>query len=86
MLILLIRVAYRRVHQHPSVEGFMRGLTLAVSAISAVVLLTVLRSAGIGVATVAVTVVALAMTASKRVPIPVIFVLAGVAGIVLYGG
>jgi len=83
--ILVIRLGYRRVHDHPAVEGFMRGLTLAVCGISTVVLMTVLRSAGLSRMSIATMLASVALVATKKVPIPLIFTVASIAGIAIYG-
>jgi len=80
LFILLIERAYRRVEGHPASLGFMRGLTLAVSGIFFIVMLTLLRSQGVGVKSVAIAASAIALALTRRIPIVAIIALAGVAG------
>ena len=80
-LVLVVERVYRAVERHPAVEGFMRGLTVALSGIFAVVLLNLLHSAGITPRTLTIAVAALLLGATKRVPFPLIIVLGAVTGI-----
>ena len=84
LLVLLIEKLYRRVQHHPSVEGFMRGLSLAVVGIFAVVLFGFLRGSGPDIRSLAIAALSAALAASKRVPISVIILLAACAGMALY--
>ena len=81
LLILLIDRGYRRIQDRPAVEGFVRGLSLAVVGIFAVVMLQVLRGNGIDVRSVAVALGSLALGASGRVPVALIVLLAALVGI-----
>lgn len=80
LLILLIQRAYGRVEGHPAAIGFMRGLTLCVSAIFVVVLARILYSAGIDMRSIAIALAAVALAWSRRVPVVAIIALAGAAG------
>jgi chromate transporter len=81
LLVLVVERVYRAVEEHPAVEGFMRGLTLGISGIFAVVLLSLLHSAGMNVRTLTIATAALLLGATKRVPFSLIIVLGAVAGL-----
>lgn len=83
LLILGVERLYRRVQHHPMVEGFVRGLSLAVAAIFAVVMLGLLRSTGVNLPTVLIALAALGLAATRRVPLFAIMALAGGAGVLL---
>ena len=86
LLVLLIERLYRRIQHHPAVEGFMRGLMLAVVGIFAVVLAGFLRSNGLDIRSLLIAGIAACLAATKRVSIVVILALAAAAGILLYAG
>lgn len=81
LLILVVEHLYRKVQHHPLVEGFVRGLGLAVVGIFAVVLVRLLGSAGWGVRTVVLALASIALGATRRVPVVVILLGAAAAGI-----
>jgi chromate transporter len=84
LLVLAIERAYRRVQHHPGVEGFVRGLMLAVVGIFAVVLMGFLRSGGTDIRSIGIALGGAALALTKRVPIVVILAGAAIAGMVLY--
>ena len=84
LLVLAIERAYRRVQHHPGVEGFVRGLMLAVVGIFAVVMLGFLRSSGMDVRSLGIACCSAALALTKRVPIVLILAGAAVAGMLLY--
>ena len=81
LLVLGVERIYRAVERHPAVEGFIRGLTLALSGIFAVVMLNLLHSAGFNVRTLTIAVAALLLGATRRVPFPLIIALGALTGI-----
>jgi chromate transporter len=81
ILVLLVVRLYRRVQHHPAVEGFVRGLSLAVVGIFVVVLLRLLNSSGITFQASLITIVSLFLGTSKRVPVVVIIAIAALVGI-----
>ncbi len=83
LLILGVERLYRRVQHHPMVEGSVRGLSLAVAGVFVVVMLGLLRSAGVSLPTVLIALAALTLAATRRVPLVAIMALAGGAGILL---
>lgn len=81
LLILVVERAYQRVQHHPVVEGFVRGLGLAVIGIFAVVLLHLLASAGWSGRSIVIALASFALGLTRRVPIVVILAGAGTAGV-----
>jgi chromate transporter len=82
LLVLPVEALYRRVQSHPAVEGFVRGLGLAVVGIFGCVLVNLLSSIGINGRSVIITLAALALGATRRLPLLAILTLAGLAGAV----
>jgi chromate transporter len=83
LLIVAVDRLYSHVHEHPAVEGFVRGLGVSVVGIFVVVLYGLLHGVGIDARTLSITVAAIVLMASKRVPVVVILGLAGVGGVML---
>ena len=84
MLVLLIERVYRRIQHHPAVEGFVRGLLLAVIGIFAVVLLGFLREGGPDIRSIGIALLSAALLSSKRVPIIAILGMAAAVGMLFY--
>jgi chromate transporter len=84
LLVLWVEKIYRRVQDHPAVEGFMRGLSLAVAGVFAVVLMGFLHSQSTGVAGIVIAATAIAIGLGRRIPVIAIVAVAGVVGIVLH--
>lgn len=84
LLVLIIARMYRRVQHHLAVEGFVRGLSLAVVGVFVVVLSGFLARAGWDRRSLAIAIISLALGATRRVPLPLIFALAAIAGAVLF--
>lgn len=83
LLVLGVEALYRRVQHHRAVEGFVRGLSLAVVGVFFVALLGLLRGVGIDLRSVSIALVALILAVTRRVPLLVILLLAALAGIAL---
>ncbi len=81
LLILAVDRVYRRVQHHPVVEGFVRGLGLAVVGIFTVVLLHLLAGAGWSMRSIVLALASLALGLTRRVPVVVILAGAGAAGV-----
>ena len=81
LLILAVERLYRRVQDHPAVEGFVQGLSLAVVGVFVVALTGILHSAGVNFRSGAILLSAIALALTRRVPIFGIIGLAGLAGI-----
>ena len=75
---------YHRHGNHPAMQGFVRGLTLAVASMFLVVLGRIMVQAGIDWRSLGIAVGALVLTLSKRIPVPFILLLAGGMGMLLY--
>ncbi len=65
-------------------QGFVRSLGLAVSAISLVIMLRLLQSNGIDMGAFLILLVSIGLAMTGRVPIPLLLILAGVAGVLIY--
>ena len=84
MLVLVVYWFYQRHGGHPAMGGFVRGLTLAVAGILLTVLAGLMISSGVELRSVAVLLGALALGATRKVPVVVVLVLAATAGILLF--
>jgi chromate transporter len=80
LLIIGVDRLYRRVQHHPAVEGFVRGLGLAVVGIFIVVLYRLLHSVGLDTRSVLIALGSLGLGATRRVPIVVILLIAALIG------
>ena len=83
LLILAVERLYRRVKHHPAVEGFVRGLGLAVVGIFIPVLFRILASAGWDIKTFVITVAAILAGATRRIPVIVVLIVAGTVSALL---
>jgi chromate transporter len=84
MLVLAVAALHRRVGDHPAMQGFVRGLGLAVSGIFLVVVMRLLQENGIDLRSILILLVSIALTLTGRVPVPLLLVLAGVVGAMIY--
>lgn len=84
LLVLPVYGLFQRYGGHPATVGFVRGLTLAVAGIFVVVLAQIMGGVGVDARSLAIAAGALALGASRRVPIPLILLLAAGVGILLY--
>jgi chromate transporter len=82
--VLAVDALYKRIGDHPAVEGFVRGVGLAVAGSFLVVIVTLLRETGIEWRSVSIMLAALLAAASRRVPPPVTLAAAAAAGVLLY--
>lgn len=80
LIVVPLARIYRRIRHRPEVEGFMRGLSLAVVGIFMVILATIQVSAGLDARAAAIAVVAMSLALSKRVPLLAIIGVAAVLG------
>jgi chromate transporter len=84
LLVLATERFYRRVRHHPAIEGFVRGLGLAVVGVGAVILWRLLAgTGGLRLSSLVVAAASAALMATRRVPVLVILVLAAMAAILL---
>jgi chromate transporter len=84
MLVLVVDALHRRVGDHPAMQGFVRGLGLAVSGIFLVVVTRLLRQNGIDVGSVLIMLASIGLALTGRLPVPLLLVLAGIAGALIY--
>jgi chromate transporter len=84
LLVLGIAAIYGRIARQRWVEGLMRGISLAVVAITCSVCWTIIRQPGVDWTGWIIAAVAFALAMTHRVNIMVILALAGCAGAVLY--
>jgi chromate transporter len=84
LLVLALDRLYQRIGEHPAVRGFVRGLSLAVIGIFLVVVAGILRGAGLSPSSLLIALVSLALGATQRVPVALILVAAGLAGVLIY--
>ena len=84
LLVLLIHGLYSRYGEHPATQGFVRGLSLAVAGIFLVVLTNIMNSAGWTLTNGLIVLGAIALGATRRVPVLLVLSLAALAGIALY--
>jgi chromate transporter len=82
--VLLIAQLYQRSGDHPAVQGFVRGLSLAVTGIFVVVLAGLLRDNGLNLPAILIVAGAAALAFTRRLPVIMILVLAAVVGILVY--
>jgi chromate transporter len=83
LFVLLVDSLYRRIGAHPAVEGFVRGLSLAVVGVFLVVVARLLWSTGLDARSLFIAVASLFLGLTRRVPVVLVLVLAAALGIVL---
>ena len=66
---------------HPLVQGFVRGLMLAVASMFVLVMLNILMQSGIDARSMTITLLALVSTWRRILPVPVVLLIAGVVGV-----
>ena len=81
LLVIGVDRLYRRVQHHPAVEGFVRGLGLAVVGIFVVVLFGLLRGVGLDARSVCIALGSVGLGMTRRVPVVAVLALAALAGI-----
>jgi len=81
LLVLVVRLVYRRVRNHPFVEGFMRGLSLAVVGIFVVVMWKLFVATGIDVKSTCVLIASIGLGLWGRIPVVAILALGAIAGL-----
>ncbi|NJN17016.1 MAG: chromate transporter [Oscillochloris sp.] len=83
--VLVLDRIYRRIGGHPAMEGFVRGLSLAVVGVFLVTLGDLLQNSGIAASTLLIAACSYGLAISGRVPVIVILALAAAAGILVFG-
>jgi chromate transporter len=84
LLVLPIDALYRRFGSLSGVEGFVRGIGLAVIGVSPLVLAEVLRGNGFDGGTAVIASVSFVLVLSRRVPNALVVALGALAGVLLY--
>jgi chromate transporter len=85
LLILVVSAFYNRIEKLPAVKNFTTGLALSIVGLTITVALGLARSSIQDWGGVIIAVAALGLALSKKVPIILILVMAGLAGFLLYG-
>lgn len=80
LLVVPIARVYRHVRSHPAVEGFMRGLSLAVVGIFVVILASIQAAVGIDARSLALVAAALGLALTRRAPLLAIIGAAALIG------
>ena len=80
LLVLIVDKLYRRIKNHPAVEGFVRGLSLAVEGIFGMVLIGLMQNFGVDTRSVLIATAAIALGLTRRVPVIGIIALAALIG------
>jgi chromate transporter len=83
LVLLLVHGLYRRWGHHPATQGFVRGLGLAVSGIFVIVLTNIMTTAGWTSTNLMITLGAIVLGATRRVPVIVVLLLAAGVGMTL---
>jgi chromate transporter len=81
LLILAVDRFYRRIRHHSGVEGFVRGVGLAVVGIFVYVLWNLLGNVGLNARSAAVTLASIALGFTRRVPVIVVLALGALSGV-----
>ena len=84
LLVLMVDKLYRHVKGNPVVEGFVRGLSLAVVGVFGMVLIDLMRNSGVDTRSVLIATAALGLGLTRRIPIIGIIALAALAGSVAH--
>ena len=84
LAVLAVDRLHRRIGDHPAVQGFVQGLSLAVAGIFFVVLAGLLQGTGVDTRSLLIVAVSVGVGLTRRVPVILIIALAAVAGIVIY--
>ena len=80
LLVLIVDQLYRRVKKYPAVEGFVRGLSLAVVGVFGIVLMGLMQNAGVNPRSVLIAMAAAALGVTRRIPVLGIILLAALVG------
>ncbi len=84
LLILVVERFYQQVAAHWAVQGFLRGLGLAVAGSFVIVIVGLIRGSTFDFTSLVIVVASIGLGALRRVPIPVIIVAGALAGIGIY--
>jgi len=81
LLVLVVEKLYRRVKDHPAVEGFVRGLSLAVVGVSGIIVISLMRNFGVNTRSLLIATAAIGLGMTRRIPVIGIIALAALVGI-----
>ena len=84
LLILVVERFYRRFGAHWAVQGFLRGLGLAVAGSFVIVIIGLVRGSTFDFSSLAIVLVSIGLGALRRVPVPLIILGGAVVGLLLY--
>jgi chromate transporter len=84
LVLVLVQGLYRRWGHHPATQGFVRGLGLAVAGVFVMVLTGIMNTAGWNPTNLMITLGAIVLGATRRVPVVVVLLLAAIVGIALF--
>ena len=84
LVVLLVHRLYARLGNHPATQGFVRGLALAVAGIFLVVLSRIMSNAGWTSTNLMIMLGAMAVGATRRVPVLLMLVIAAIVGIAIF--
>ncbi len=83
-LVIGVEKLYRRVQHHPAVEGFVRGIMLAVIGTLVTVLMNLLNSSGLDTLKVTLTLLSFGLGWLPRIPVVAIISFCGLVGFLAY--
>jgi len=83
LVLLLVHGLYRRYGHHPAVEGFVRGLGLAVAGTFVIVLTGIMNTAGWTPINIMIAAGAIFLGATRRLPVLAVLALAAITSIAL---
>jgi chromate transporter len=86
LLILIVSAFYSRIEKQPAVQNFTTGLALSIVGLTITVTSGLAKSSILDWGGVIIALGALGLALSKKVPVILILVLAGLAGFLLYSG
>ncbi len=84
LLILVVERVYRRIGTHWAVQGFLRGLGLAVAGSFAVVIVGLVQGSAFDFGSLLIVVASVGLALTRRVPVPIIIGAAAMLGGFLY--
>lgn len=84
LLVLVVSAGYARIEHRPSVQGAMRGVSLAVVGLLLYVVVTILRQPGVDWKGLLIAAASFGLAFSRKINILIILSLAGVVGFLLY--
>ena len=84
LVLVLVHGLYRRFGHHPATQGFVRGLALAVAGVFVVVLTRIMNTSGWNPTNLMITLGAIVIGATRRVPVFVVLAVAAIVGIALF--